>query len=96
MLQRENHCNNYKVIVIRCYCNDEKVVASHYNKLRGNRFIQQKNRVAINPKYCNRQVDAITSLLQLGFLRGESWRELKEGTVQRKIPRPENQGKCDI
>ena len=33
---------------------------------------------------------------KLGFLRGGSWRELKEGTVQRKNPRPENQGKRDI
>ena len=30
---------------------------------------------------------------KLGFLRGGSWRELKEGKVQRKNPRPENQGK---
>ena len=60
----KNHCNNYKVITIRCYCNDEKVVASRCNKLRDNRFIQPKNLVAINPKYCNTQVDAITSLLQ--------------------------------
>ena len=60
----KNCCNNYKVVAIRCYCNGKKVVASHCNKLRGNRFIQQKNLVAINPKYCNIQVDAITSLLQ--------------------------------
>ena len=64
MLQRENHCNNYKVIVIRCYCNDEKVVASHCNKLWGNRFMQHKDLVAINSTYCKKQVDAITSLLQ--------------------------------
>ena len=61
---RKNRCNNYKVVTIRYYCNDEKVVASHCNKLRGNRFVQQKNLDAINPKYCNKQVDAITSLLQ--------------------------------
>ena len=53
-----------KVVAISCYCNDGKVVASRRNKLRDNRFIQQKNIVAINPKYCNKQVDAITSLLQ--------------------------------
>ena len=57
-------CNNYKAVAIRCYCNGKKVVASRCNKLRDNRFIQQKNLVAINPKYCNEQVDAITSLLQ--------------------------------
>ena len=59
----KNRCNNYKVVAIRCYYNDKKVVASRCNKLRGNRFVQQKNLVAINPKYCNEQVDAITSLL---------------------------------
>ena len=53
-----------KIVAIRCYCNDKKVVASHGNKLRGNRFVRQKNLVAINPKYCNEQVDAITFLLQ--------------------------------
>ena len=58
------HCNNYKVVAIRCYCNGKKVVASRCNKLRDNRFIQQKNLVVINPKYCNEQVNAITSLLQ--------------------------------
>ena len=64
MLQLESHYNNFKVIAIRCYCNDEKVVASCYNKLRGNRFMQHKKLVAINSTYCNKQVDAITSLLQ--------------------------------
>ena len=53
----KSRCN--KVLLQR-----QKVVASRCNKLRGNRFIQQKNLVAINPKYCNEQVDAITSLLQ--------------------------------
>ena len=46
-----NRCNNYKVVAIRCYCNDKKVVASGCNKLRGNRFKQQKNHVAIIPKH---------------------------------------------
>ena len=46
-----NRWNNYKVFGIRCYCNGKKVVASRHNKLRGNRFIQQKNHDAINPKH---------------------------------------------
>ena len=46
----KNRCDKYKEIAIRCYYNDKKVVASHCNKLRGNRFIQQKNLVVINPK----------------------------------------------
>ena len=37
----KNCCNNYKVVAIRFYCNEEKVVASCCNKLRGNRFMQQ-------------------------------------------------------
>ena len=57
-------CNNYKVVAIRCYCNGKKVVASRCNKLRGNRSTQHKDLVAINSTYCNKQVDAITSLLQ--------------------------------
>ena len=48
---RKNHCNNYKVVAIRCYCNDKQVVASYCNELRGNWFIRQKNLVAINPKH---------------------------------------------
>ena len=28
------------VIVIRCYCNDKKVNASHCNKVQGNRLMQ--------------------------------------------------------
>ena len=47
----KNSCNNYKFVAIRCYCNDKKVVAIHHNKVRGNRFIQQKNPVAIIPKH---------------------------------------------
>ena len=46
-----NRCNNYKIFVRRCYCNNKKVVAGRRNKLRGNRFTQQKNLVAINPKH---------------------------------------------
>ena len=63
-LQEKMSITTEKIVAIRCYCNGKKVVASRCNKLRGNRFIQQKNLVAINPKYCNKQVDAITSLLQ--------------------------------
>ena len=47
----KNSCNNYKVVAIRCYCNDKKVVVIRHNKLRGNRFKQQKNHVAIIPKH---------------------------------------------
>ena len=47
----KNCCNNYKVFAIRCYCNDKKVVVSCRNKLRGHKFIQQKNLDAINPKH---------------------------------------------
>ena len=47
----KNRCNKYKVFAIRCCCNDKKVVASRRNKLRCNRFIQQKNLVAISPKH---------------------------------------------
>ena len=57
-----NRCNNYKVFGIRCYCSDKKVVASRRNKLRGNRFIQQKNLVAVNPKHrkqCNFGVNTV-------------------------------------
>ena len=60
----KNRYNNYKVVAIRCYCKDEKVVASFCNKLRDNRFMQHKDLVAINSTYCKKQVDAITSLLQ--------------------------------
>ena len=49
----KNRCNNYKVIAIRCYCNDKKVIGNRCNKLRSNRFMQQKNLVAINFRYCN-------------------------------------------
>ena len=49
----KNRCNNYKVVAIRCYCNDKKVIGSRCNKLRSNRFMQQKNLVAINFRYCN-------------------------------------------
>ena len=48
---RKNRCNKYEVIAIGCCCDDKKVVASHRNKLRGNRFIQHKNLVAIIPKH---------------------------------------------
>ena len=49
----KNHCNNYKVVAIRCYCNDKKATGSCCNKLRDNRFMQQKNLIAINFTYCN-------------------------------------------
>ena len=61
---RKNHCNNNKVVAIRCYCNIEKVITSRCNKLRGNKSTQHKDLVAKNSTYCNKQVDAITSLLQ--------------------------------
>ena len=64
MLQREkslqqlqSRCNK---VLLQCL----KVVASHCNKLQGNRFKQRKDLVATNSTYCNKQVDAITSLLQ--------------------------------
>ena len=33
-------CNNYKVVAIKCYYNDKKIIASRCNKLRDNRFMQ--------------------------------------------------------
>ena len=47
----KNRYNKYEVFAIRCCCEDKKVVASCRNKLRGNKFIQQKNLVAIIPKH---------------------------------------------
>ena len=47
----KNRCNKYKVIAIMYCYNNKKVVASRRNKQRGNRFIQQKNLVAIIPKH---------------------------------------------
>ena len=57
MQSPQNRCN--KVLLQR-----QKIVTGRSNKLRGNKFIQQKTLIAINPKHCNEQVDAITSLLQ--------------------------------
>ena len=59
---RRNRCNNYKVFAVRCYCKEKKVVASRCNKLQGNRFIQQKNLIAVNPKHrklCNFGVNTV-------------------------------------
>ena len=61
-LQEKRSITTKKIVAIKCYCNDKEVVSSHCNKLHGNRLVQQKNLVAINPKYCNEQVDVITSL----------------------------------
>ena len=41
-----------------------KIIASRCDKLRGNRFMQHKDLIAINSTYCNKQVDTLTSLLQ--------------------------------
>ena len=60
----KNRCNNYKVVAIRCYCNVEKVVASRCNKLQGNMLTQHNDFVVINFTYCNKQINAITSVLQ--------------------------------
>ena len=62
----KNRCNHYKIIAIRCYCNDKNVVASRRNKLRGSRFIQPKNLVAINPKqrkFCNSGVNTVSKTM---------------------------------
>ena len=61
-LQEKRYITTEKIVVIKCYCNNKEVVASRCNKLRSNRFVQQKNLVAIIPKFCNEQVDAVTSL----------------------------------
>ena len=64
---RKNRCINYKVVAIRCYCNDKKLVATRCNKLRGNRFIQQKNLVGINPKHiklCSQGVTTVPKTMQ--------------------------------
>ena len=58
----KNRCNKYDVFAIRCCCDDKNVVASRRNKLRGNRFIQQKNLVAIIPKHrklCSMEVKTV-------------------------------------
>ena len=62
----KNGCNNYKVVAIRSYCNDKKVVTSRRNKFRGNRFIQPKNLVAICPKHrklCSSGVNTISKTM---------------------------------
>ena len=69
-LQEKRSITTEKIVAITTKSLQLGVIAtkfffeSHCNKLRGNRFIQQKNLVVINPKHCNEQVDAITSLLQ--------------------------------
>ena len=51
----KNRCNNIKVIAI--------VYAKCYNKIWGNKFVLQKNFVAINLKYFNENFDVIIYLL---------------------------------
>ena len=61
----KNSCNNYKVVAIRCYCNNKKVVVIRHNKLHGNRFIQPKNLIAINPNIENCVVKELISFRKL-------------------------------
>ena len=53
--KKENHCNNIEVIAI--------VNAKCCNKIRDNKFVLQKNFVAINLKYFNENFDVIIYLL---------------------------------
>ena len=52
---KKNHCNNIEVIAI--------VYAKCCNKIWGNKFVLQKNFVAINLKYFNENFDVIIYLL---------------------------------
>ena len=53
--KKKNHCNNIEVIAI--------VYAKGCNKIWGNKFVLQKNFVAINLKYFNENFDVIIYLL---------------------------------
>ena len=52
---KKNHCNNIEVIAI--------VYVKCCNKIWGNKFVLQKNFVAINLKYFNENFDIIIYLL---------------------------------
>ena len=55
LLQKKNCCNNIEVIAI--------VYAKCCNKIWGNKFVLQRNFVAINLKYFNENFDIIIYLL---------------------------------